>query len=89
MAQEPACIVNSLFELALAGIWVADALEQEWVSTPLAHIFVVCLATGNPDVVVPAEKAGQRMGDMRDLVPLLKNRVTAASARRAGITGDS
>ena len=59
------------------------------MSALLADILVVALAARHADVVMPAEKAGQRVRNMRNSVALIKNRFATTNARRVSFTADS
>ena len=89
MAKEPAGVVNSFFEFVTAAIWVAGKLEKQRVSTSFADVLIMGCASGNRDVVMPAEKTGQRMSNAGNGVALIKNCGTAAIATRASVFGDS
>ncbi len=52
-------------------------------------VLIVFCTFPDSDVVVRAEKAGERMSDSGDLRTLIKNCGTASSARRAGFLGNS
>jgi hypothetical protein len=64
MAKEPAYIANSFLKLTVAGVLVASCLEEQRVPTPFTEVLVVAGASGNRDVVMLAEKTGQRVGDV-------------------------
>ena len=51
-------------------------------------VLIVFCALSKGDVVVPAEKARQRMSDSGDPGTQIKNCCTASSARRAGSPGN-
>lgn len=89
MAEESAAIAYFLCELAGARIRIAENVEEERVSAPLADILVVGTAPRNSDVVMSAEEARQGMGNMRDPVALIKNRAATANTRRTSISGDA
>lgn len=62
MAKDSACIVDSFLEFAEAGVRVASYLEQQRMSAFFADVLMVVCACGNRDVLMLAEKTGQRMG---------------------------
>jgi hypothetical protein len=63
MAKEPAEVINSFIESLMAGIRVAGQFEKERVSAFFAYVLVVDCTAGDRDIVMPAEKAGERMSN--------------------------
>jgi len=64
MTKESACIVDSFFEFAEAGVRVMRNLKQQRMSAFFADVLMVVCPCGNRDVLMLAEKTGQRMGDV-------------------------
>lgn len=88
VAKEPAEVVDSLPEFVMTGIGVAGQLEKQRVSASLADVFIVSCAAGNDDVLMPAEKAGQRMSNSRNAAAPIKNYYPTASAMRGRLVID-
>jgi hypothetical protein len=89
VAKEPAPIVNFLLESIIPGIRVAGQLEKQRVSTSFTDVFIMARALGNRDVMMPAEKAGKRVGNSGNAVAPFKNGGATASATRVRVSGDS
>ena len=89
MPKEPAPVVNFLLEFIIPGIRVAGQLEKQRVSTSFADVFIMGGPLGKRDVMMPSEKAGQRVGNSGNAVAPFKNGGATASATRVRVSGDS
>jgi len=89
MTQEPADVVDFLFEFVVAGIRVGTEFEKQRVAASFTDVLIVLCTPPTDDVVVPAEKARKRMSDSGGRWALIKNCCTASNAGRAGFPGNS
>lgn len=64
MTQESTSIANPFPESVPTSIGVAENIEEEWVSAPIANILVVGVAPGNADVMMSAQETGQGMSEV-------------------------